>query len=458
MKKECIYCGSIEDLSKSDIFPDALTNAKITNTNVCRIDHNNKFSDMFEGEVIKKLAFITNKFNIKSSKAKKYPLYKVQNIIGGIKYETKISSESELFSKGKKMISTDGQFLIGPEKEIEKIKTENDPYIGKFNVDEIEIEKSVNIEIAVFFSSAMYRLVAKIAFEWYCKKNKVNSKIDGFIPIINFITKNKGEKIVSIVSNQEIYELFNDTVNFGSHTLVAYIAKDNSINIIINLFGIAIYNVRICDSLLEECKNNVLFEELTLDGRHSNFEDTNIKDFEKNFNNSFEINMEDVYKGKLTMKPKDMKDYTIKYKNIYITNYKLFSDKLNLIREPNQKIKKLIMNNIQKSLKNFLITIRSLKRFVKDHQKNFEEGIRLNPKGINKESIFMFYILFSIGKADGEIKKICDLNEFLNKKFLSQKIEINDVLAKELREEMLIINSYPELIIKGAKEIECWEY
>ena len=53
MKNACIYCGVTDDLSKSDILPDALTNTKIINPNVCRIEHNNKFSDMFESEVIK---------------------------------------------------------------------------------------------------------------------------------------------------------------------------------------------------------------------------------------------------------------------------------------------------------------------------------------------------------------------------------------------------------------------
>lgn len=48
----CIYCGTKKDLADSDIIPDALTNAKIINPHVCRVAHNNKFSDMFENEII----------------------------------------------------------------------------------------------------------------------------------------------------------------------------------------------------------------------------------------------------------------------------------------------------------------------------------------------------------------------------------------------------------------------
>lgn len=43
-KAACIYCGIEADLSESDIIPDALTNARITNKNVCKTEHNNKFS------------------------------------------------------------------------------------------------------------------------------------------------------------------------------------------------------------------------------------------------------------------------------------------------------------------------------------------------------------------------------------------------------------------------------
>ena len=57
MLNKCIYCGKVDDLSESDIIPDALTNARIFNKNVCRIEHNNLFSDMFESKVIEAYVF-----------------------------------------------------------------------------------------------------------------------------------------------------------------------------------------------------------------------------------------------------------------------------------------------------------------------------------------------------------------------------------------------------------------
>ena len=85
----CIYCGMENDLSKSDIIPDALTSAKIINPNVCRVAHNNRFSDMFENEVIEKLAIITNQLDIKSSKGNNYARYSANIIVDGTEYKTK---------------------------------------------------------------------------------------------------------------------------------------------------------------------------------------------------------------------------------------------------------------------------------------------------------------------------------------------------------------------------------
>ena len=71
---KCIYCGRGTsdgvEISESDIIPDALTNAKIRCKNVCKTEHNNKFSDMFESKVINELSFIRNYLNIRGKNNK----------------------------------------------------------------------------------------------------------------------------------------------------------------------------------------------------------------------------------------------------------------------------------------------------------------------------------------------------------------------------------------------------
>ncbi len=90
MENTCIYCGANTDLSESDIIPDALTNSRLTNNCVCRVAHNNKFSDLFESKVISSLSFITNELDIKSSKSRNYACYSAIYYINGVKYNTTV--------------------------------------------------------------------------------------------------------------------------------------------------------------------------------------------------------------------------------------------------------------------------------------------------------------------------------------------------------------------------------
>ncbi|WP_404427173.1 hypothetical protein LG296_15235 [Ureibacillus chungkukjangi] len=453
MENKCIYCGNANDLSKSDIIPDALTNAKIINPNVCRIEHNNKFSDLFEDDVIKKLALITNELDIKSSKSKKYAAYSTQINVCGTEYSTKISSETELF-RNKKMRSVDGKHLFGPIEEIKKIKDANDKNITQIDVNQIEIEKKVNLDLSVFFSDSMYRLMAKIAFEWYCLQNDIIVKVKAFEPIIQFITNGIGDNMVTIVGNEELYNRLKVPTDFGSHTLLSYIAEDNSVNILVSLFGIAIYNIKICDSIIEECRNNVILQELTLDAKRVQFKFDTFENFINDFLNKFT----EAKLGNGIKIPKDMTDALIHYQLFYATNYSLFQGDLQSLNKPNEKIINLIIKNMEDTLQSSAVTLRGLKRFVKEHFNSFSEEIKLNPKGTDKKAVFMFYLLFIVGKSNGAIKDLQDLNKVLKDKFLGETIGINDEVSSKLNNEILSTLDYPDIILKGAKAIDSWSY
>lgn len=455
MGNQCLYCGIANDLSKSDIIPDALTNAKIINPNVCRIEHNNKFSDLFEDEVIRKLALITNELDIKSSKSKKYASYSTQINVDGTEYSTKISSETELF-RNKKMRSVDGKFLIGPIEEIKKIKGANDKNVTQIDVNQIEIEKKVNIDLSVFFSESMYRMVAKIAFEWYCLQNDISGKVEAFEPIIQFITNGIGDDIVTIVGNEELYSTIKMTTNFGSHTLLSYVAKDNSVNILVSLFGIAIYNIKICDSVIDECRNNVIFQELSLDAKRVQFKFDTFENFTHDFHNKFtEVELGNGIKA---MIPKDMTDVSIQYQYFYGTNYPLFQGDLQCANKTNEKIINLIIKHMEDTLQSSAVTLRGLKRFVKEHFNSFDEEIKLNPKVTNKKAVFMFYLLFIVGQSNGVIKGLRDLNKVLKDKFSGETIGISDEVSCKLNDEIFSTANYSDIILKGAKTIDSWEY
>lgn len=455
MGNQCIYCGVSEDLSKSDVIPDALTNAKIINPNVCRVKHNNEFSDLFEDDVIKKLAVVTNNLNIKSSKSKNYALYSAQIKIEGKEYNTKIASETELF-RNKKMRSIDGKHLIGPIEDINKIKDASEKSITQIDINQLEIEETVNLNLSVYFSESMYRMVAKIAFEWYCLHNNIDSKIDTFHPIIQFITQGIGEDIVTIVSNEEFYKEVENTTEFGSHTLLSYVAKDNSVNILVSFFGIAIYNIKVCESIIDEDINNVIFQELLINTQREQFKFDTFENLKIDFYNKF--NVIKLETGIKAMIPKNMKDSLIRYQNFYIMNYSVLQTNLQFIHGPNEKVKNLILKNLVAILQSSAITLRGLKRFVKEHFNNFNGEIKLNPKGTNKKSVFMFYLLFTVGQSNDEIKSLDDLNVVLKNKFSGETIGISNELSNKLHEEIFATLNYSDIIIKGAKAINGWKY
>ena len=160
MEQKCIYCGKNHDLSESDIIPDALTNARIFNNNVCRIEHNNRFSDMFESKVIEALAFITNELDIKSSKGKNYASYDAVITIEGTDYNLKLHGDNEIFN-GRVIKSSDNTQMISSYDKAVKI-AKDESKVHPLDVNTIELEKKVKINNAIFFDTAMYRILSLI--------------------------------------------------------------------------------------------------------------------------------------------------------------------------------------------------------------------------------------------------------------------------------------------------------
>ena len=327
-QRACIYCGITENLSDSDIIPDALTNAKVINKNVCRIEHNNKFSDLFESDVIKRLAFITNELDVKSSKGKSFPKYDAKIVVEGKEYSTTISSNVELFSDKRILTSDDGTSKLGSLEQIKKIKAATPESITEIDINNTVFEEKITLNLDVFFSDSMYRLVSKIAYEWYCLCNNVSGKLDAFNNIIDYICLGQGNNPVSLVSNCELYKLLEDIADFGSHVLITYIGIDGSVNAIISLFGIAIYNVRLLDKAVDQCKMNVNFLKLTLDSKRSSFGFNGINELNDNLSTSFAGKK---VGGFTAMLPKNPQDTSLQYQLMYLSCYGRFQKELKLV-------------------------------------------------------------------------------------------------------------------------------
>lgn len=452
--KSCIYCGITKNLSKSDIIPDALTNTKIINPNVCSIAHNSNFSDLFESYVIQKLAFIANELDVKSSKGKRFPKYNATIIVNGDEYVATIASDAELFRGGKLLSSKDGKAKIGSIEQIRKIKNATPDSISEININEIGIEKRIPLDLSVFFSDSMYRLISKIAFEWYCLCNNVSEKIEAFNGIIDYITTGNSKNPVRFVSNSELYELLDNFADFGSHVLLSYIGVDGSVNIIVSLFGLSIYNVRLLDFPINLCEYNVNFIKLSLDSKRSEFKFKTLDDLILNLSTSFE---DQNIGGFMVKMPKNFKDTSLNYQLIYSSYYTYFQNDLKCISEPDKTSIDFVLKNILKVTNTSALTVKALKRFVNDHKEILSGTKGLNPKSNNGKTLFLFYILFIIGKSDGRIKGIQDLVPYMSLTPSIDKIRINNDTVERIKKEMFDTIDYLEIIKKGFSIVEKWD-
>ena len=143
---------------------------------------------------------------------------------------------------------------------------------------------------------------------------------------------------------------------------------------------------------------------------------------------------------------------------LYLQNYDLFATNLMCVDKPDSTIVHLIIKHIEMILQESALTIRSLKRFVNEHKDYLNQGNALNPRGTNKHSIFMFFILYTIGSSDGKICDLKTLNSHLKQKFSGTEISISNEMSKKIYNEIFKDKDYFEKIKKGASAVENWEF
>lgn len=243
--RECIYCGSSKDITVSDIIPYALTNAKCTCSYVCKT-HNSITNDAFESKMVERYAFLRNRlgFNTRygGQNIKVLADYYINdNFIGKIKY-----TDTEYLLEKQLVKSQDGKNIYGNKKRLANVFKKDINTIEDFDA---KIGYTVNIDLYELFASReSQRLVAKIAYEWYCKENDINGVDDRFMNIINFIINNDGEDIVELVDDSNILQkVLNNSFREGSHILFSYM-YGKKICVIISLFNIICYKIILCSN------------------------------------------------------------------------------------------------------------------------------------------------------------------------------------------------------------------
>lgn len=445
----CIYCGEKSDLSISDIIPDALTNGKICNRNVCRINHNNRFSDAFEYEIIQGLAAITNALNIKSSKCKSYAQYQTEIIVDGTTYDAKISSEVELFHRERILKSRDGKHFLGPLDKLSQFNDSKIKNVSRVDINEIGIEKRITVDLEIFFSDSMYRLIAKIAFEWYCMCNDIHNKCEELDHIIQYITEGSGANPVHILCSKEEHVMNTLVGEKGNHTLISYVPEDGSLNILISLFGIAIYNVKMSETVPENCKYEVNYFSVDLDGKRIEFKAKTASDLYDEIGKQM-MPMDNIGDFQLLI-PKNMKDDTITAKMFYTSS--AWFQKGTGYDTNEIEIRKELKRNIDYIMNKSPFTVHSLKRFAKDYKEVIDRGVKINKKAVVTKTLFLFYVLFTIGQENSGISCFEEINNQIVKKFGKREIALSYDVCMKMQEEIISTLNYADIIKRGAKVV-----
>jgi hypothetical protein len=275
--RKCIYCGKgtkESDFATSHIIPDSLSNSKVKFDCVCDPKHNANFSREFEKPISDQLAYLRNRLDIYSdNRPKKKVPYKAIISIEGFEIETSITSKFDFYNSGPKFFKDkDGKGMLFFN-ENEDINLPNGDMID-VDINNSEIYHNIQINLDMFSSSEMLRLVAKIAYEWYCKIEKIYHKDGKYKRIINFVTKlnTADESIIQVVNDLNLYKSMKEVIGIGGHALGLYHAYNGNVYVYLSFFNLVIYRIRIFTASIYFAKTQIIqFEGNTVDGTKLNF-------------------------------------------------------------------------------------------------------------------------------------------------------------------------------------------
>lgn len=199
MTTKCIYCNCDENLTVSDIIPDALTLAKFKNKNVCK-EHNNLTNTEFENAFANYFSFFRNKIGYTDRRHNKEIMFKA-DIYANDALVIKNQNFTTLKTFFEKKIIFDGcgnYHLINVKPEFRAIQNPTISY--KVNIDWNKL----------FLSIIAQKTIAKIAYEFHCFNNKINCKKQRYNKIINFILNQEAVNNNPVeVIDDIIFDLFN---------------------------------------------------------------------------------------------------------------------------------------------------------------------------------------------------------------------------------------------------------
>lgn len=413
----CIYCDS-NDLTDSDIIPYAITEAKIIKRFVCS-KHNSHTNNEFEKKVIKELDVFRKTMGLKTRDGNEIKI-KTKMVLGEDQFDISYSDYSFLHEK--QQFFKDGKIIFRPGTnkpvkgliELYKYYPEYKDIVPGF------ITKHNPYEL--FGSEEMFRTVSKIAYEWHCCKNNIDSCHDRYKEIIDYIIDGKecSKCNVELVDDAFIYNAIGDVIlEVGTNAIYEYVDKEGQCVVVFFLWNVIAYKVIVGTGFQPTVSFSLLndIELYNIDG--SKVEKT----FGVySFNNAYQVNSIEFTEG-----------------------YK--------------KIGKAIEKRLNKALGTLILSPKNLKKLLKQFTKDFrayknkhKSLLQLIEYGC-KNRIVLIWVLILLGENEESFNSGKSFNSNLFRIVGEEMISVNDEKFHEYLDKIGILAEDNELISKIDKGI-----
>ncbi len=418
----CIYCDS-NDLTDSDIIPYAITEAKLIKRFVCS-KHNSHTNNEFEKNVIKALDVFRKTMGLKTRDGNEIKI-KTKMVLGEDKFDISYSDYSFLHEK--QLFFKNGKIIFQPDtkKPVEGL-IELYKYYPKYR-DIVPGFITRHNPFELFGSKEMFRTVSKIAYEWHCYKNDIDSCHDKYKEIIEYIVDGKeGSKYkVELVDDAFIYNVIGDLMlEVGTNAIYEYVDNDGQCVVVFFLWNVIAYKVIVGTGFQPTVSFSFLndIELYNIDG--SKVENT----FGVySFNNAYQVNSIEFTEG-----------------------YK--------------KIGKAIENRLNKALGTLILSPKNLKKLLKQFTKDFrayknkhKSLLQLIEYGC-KNRIVLIWVLILLGENEDHFIIDESFNSSLYRIIGEETVSMNDEKIEEYLEKIGKLKESGELIMKierGMEIINC---
>ena len=414
----CVYCDS-KDLTDSDIIPYAITEAKLIKRFVCS-KHNSHTNKEFETKVIKELDVFRKNMGLKTREGNEIKI-KTTMVLDEEEFEIVYSDYSFLHEK--QQFFKDGKIIFRPgTKKPVKGLNELYEYYPKYKYIVPGFITRHN-PFELFGSEEMFRTISKIAYEWHCYKNGIDSYHDRYKEIIDYVVdgKKSSKCKVELVDDAFIYNAIGDVMlEVGTNAIYEYVDNNGQCVVVFFLWNVIAYKVIIGTGFQPTVSFSFLndIELYNIDG--SRVENTfGVYSLE----NTYQVNSLDCTAG-----------------------YK--------------RIGKAIESRLNKTLGTLIISPKNLRKLLNHFSKDFtayksqhKNLLQLIKYGC-KNRIVLIWILILLGENEDSFNSGESFNLSLFRILGQETVSINDEKIEEYIEKIGIMKECGELTLKIERGME----